>query len=741
MMKKIIILVVFTLVFNCISIAQTGQGVTLQLTSPTSFVPTTVDSTSYLELIFTNSVNSQQIVTFSNLSLPFDMQNSITIDALDSDTIQMLFTPTSTGNFSDSLIWNADIFGSGLFEVNGEGVQVILSSSTDSLNLGTISVGTNVTDSFMLSNTGTGTMHISNISSSNPYFSVSPTSGFITQGSSMYISVTFSALLSGLSISTLSIESNDPNSPIYNVNVQGTGVSELSGFICNDTLLLANSPFTLTNDLIVNDSCSLLIEAGVVIDGGGYSFVKMGDLSAIGTISDSIILFNFKSVYFTNSNNSDTLNYIRIGKNTSDSDSLDVSKFVYGQNDESFLSNVRINTDVFNSKSLSSENFNDNVFPSSWYRNDVTNVYATSNVLYFYTGDQWSNNYAETEEYLCLSNNINVEFDLYVSSHQYGYFNFYYRLNGGGWTSLFSTYTFNGLKSENITVSPGDRIEFKFLKYRYYTYSSLATVDNFKVDDGILTNTYNKVTVNNSELFTNISTDTSMVFNNTNIKSHNTGITINNGDLSMTNCVLEGGDGNAITSNGNSTNIILNNTTINDFDDYGIYSKSDTSIINLNNSSINGITGGSANDGIWSDGNNIEISLYDSEISGYSNSMGIHASGSNVVINSQYSFITDNGYGIYTTQPSVEINISSSMISYNSYYGIYTTGKINLNYTNITFNESTGIYLGGSNFSNITNSIIWGNNVNNYQQIYTYSGVTSITYSSVQGLDAYSFGF
>ena len=63
-MKNLISLLAFTFVFNFISFGQTGQGVTLQLSSPTSFVPTTVDSTSYLELIFTNSVNSQQIVTF-----------------------------------------------------------------------------------------------------------------------------------------------------------------------------------------------------------------------------------------------------------------------------------------------------------------------------------------------------------------------------------------------------------------------------------------------------------------------------------------------------------------------------------------------------------------------------------------------------------------------------------------------------------------------------------------------------
>jgi hypothetical protein len=173
-MKKITSLLVFIALLSFTSIAQTGQGVTLQLSSPTSFSPTNVDSTSYLELIFTNSVNSQQIVTFSNLSLPFDIQSSITIDALDSDTIQMSFSPTLSGNFSDSLIWNANIFGSGLFEVNGEGVQVLLNVDNDTILFGSTPIGNSVDLWNNIYNNGTGTMNITQILSSNSDFSVSP---------------------------------------------------------------------------------------------------------------------------------------------------------------------------------------------------------------------------------------------------------------------------------------------------------------------------------------------------------------------------------------------------------------------------------------------------------------------------------------------------------------------------------------------------------------------------------------
>ena len=43
-----------------------------------------------------------------------------------------------------------------------------------------------------------------------------------------------------------------------------------------------------------------------------------------------------------------------------------------------------------------------------------------------------------------------------------------------------------------------------------------------------------------------------------------------------------------------------------------------------------------------------------------------------------------------------------------------SSGQVNSNYSNITFNEDDGVYLTGNNFSNIKNSIIWGNDVVNY---------------------------
>ena len=56
---------------------------------------------------------------------------------------------------------------------------------------------------------------------------------------------------------------------------------------------------------------------------------------------------------------------------------------------------------------------NDNIFPTNWYRNNASYVRCYNEQLYLDNGSGWSTYYAETDEYLCLDNNIYVEYDLY----------------------------------------------------------------------------------------------------------------------------------------------------------------------------------------------------------------------------------------------------------------------------------------------------------------------------------------
>ena len=119
-----------------------------------------------------NTLPVINIVSFTGLNTPFSISpNPISIPADDSVIVDISFNPTSLGTFTDTLDFAGSIFGGGQIILNGEGVLVVITTSTDSLNVGSISLGTSITDSLMVYNTGTGgTMAITNISSNNIKF-------------------------------------------------------------------------------------------------------------------------------------------------------------------------------------------------------------------------------------------------------------------------------------------------------------------------------------------------------------------------------------------------------------------------------------------------------------------------------------------------------------------------------------------------------------------------------------------
>jgi hypothetical protein len=474
-MKKIVSLLLISLLLNVSLLAQTGQGVTLNLSSPTSFNPTTVDSTSQIDLIFTNSVNSSQIVTFSNLSNPFDIQGTLTLGASETDTIQMSFTPTSTGQFSDTLIWNADIFGSGLFEVNGEGVQVLLDVDNDTILFGSTPIGNSVDLGTNIYNNGTGTMNITQILSSNSDFSVSPNgANTLAQGGSLSLLITHAPSISGISNGFISVYSNDPNNPVYDIYVEGTGISEISGDLCG-SLFANSSPFTLTGDININDSCVLYLEPGVTINGNGYNLYCAGKLIANGTSSDSI--------HFENFNRIDIL----------DNDSLNYCSFNFSQSKfksfyEDFSSNSYEN--YFNNLGPT---YNQTYWYTHHYNNDELQLYACTNTS---TAEIWTDPILVNGDRCIFSIDYRSE---YLNSSNY--FEVYYQKNTDGWVLAetinsssggFYGYQnrykdgtleidFNALGVGGI-IENGDNVSVKFLLKKVNNNCPSIYLDNMKIN-------------------------------------------------------------------------------------------------------------------------------------------------------------------------------------------------------------------------------------------------------------------
>ena len=139
-MKYIFTIILSIFLLNNIN-AQTGIGIVTYNNNPQDFGAINVDSTESINLVFLNTVAAPQTITFSGLSAPFSIaSNTLSVPANDSATISIFFNPTTVGNFSDQLDWSGSIFGSGSLNLHGEGVQVSISVSTDTLNLGNTSI-------------------------------------------------------------------------------------------------------------------------------------------------------------------------------------------------------------------------------------------------------------------------------------------------------------------------------------------------------------------------------------------------------------------------------------------------------------------------------------------------------------------------------------------------------------------------------------------------------------------------
>jgi len=308
-MKRVITICLIVLTSSFTITAQTtGNGVVAQINSPYTFTPTTVDSTTTITIQFNNTVNSGQDVWFTGLSAPFSVSiDTITIAGNDSATIDVSFTPTSLGVFTDTLDFDGSIYvQNGELVLNGEGVQVNIATSTDTVDFGSLPLGSATSQTVTIYNNGTGTMNVSSITCNNPAVSFSQSTMQISQGGSSTITLTYTPINSGYLNATISIASNDPNTPVYDITAIGAAVSEVSGIACG-TWYAANSPYILTDNIVVPDTCTLIIEPGVEVLLQDNIFRINGTLQAEGTLTDSI-KFN-GGTFFVDSANLNNMRY------------------------------------------------------------------------------------------------------------------------------------------------------------------------------------------------------------------------------------------------------------------------------------------------------------------------------------------------------------------------------------------------------------------------------------------------
>ena len=708
-MKNYILIILLSVITVGDLFSQIGNGVTMTLNNGFSIGPVSVNDTAFIDVTISNSVNASQDVIFtisndtaSQLGYCFMHENIVNIGPLSDTTLRIFFTSNETGYFWFNLSWNASIFGGGETFITAESTQAILSLDTDVIYLGSYSLGQTVISSFDIYNNGTGTLLISNISSSNEFFELDSVflSSYdisnisISQNESLMVTFSYSATSSGNHSAIFSIESNDDDNPLTNVSVYATSVSNIQGELCSEslTLNLENSPYTLIGDVSIPSSCNLTIEGGVQIDGQGqYDFIVDGKIDTYNNENDSI--------YFTNIENLE----IR--------DSLySLNRFSFNQinrlsfTDIDSLSNSYVHSEnLYIGNDFSLNNFHPKLGyqPSGWsvdYTFGSYNPYSASEYISIYSyhdQNSYGVNRLRTNNYTVTSEDIHLTFTyrpyrIEISGH----FRVYYQINGLDWHEIFvqnqndnnpdNNYYTITLSDESFNnVNIGDQISFIF------------EADNYNTTN----NSYDEV------------------------------------DIHLRSFILGGVDG------GSEKNSYIHNTK---FLGESIYLNNTTQIKNSNinldksayiNSSLSCINSNFRTDSsaIISFNNNSLLDFYNCSITSIFHD-GIKT---NSNLNLKYSIISNCQASGIKFFGENEININSSMISYNGGIGINTSSKVNINYSNITFNGGIGIYLKGNNFSNIKNSIVWGNDISNYTQVQTNGGITSITYSSVQGLNAY----
>jgi hypothetical protein len=828
----------------------TGNGVTISMNPLYTFNQTIVDSTTSTIVTVSNSLGADQIVSFENIGEPFNIsENPIIISANSDQEITFSFTPNSIGFYSDTLDFSGNIFGGGQIIFNGEGIQVDIEVSDESVFLDTVSIGQSNSYDVTIFNYGTGELVIDSIVvNGSDELSVNPTSLIVSEEGSETITLTYSPINSGDFENSISIFSNDPADTEYVINISAVGISQVSGEACG-TWTFTNSPYELVGDIVIPDSCSLIIEPGVTVDLNSFNFSVYGGLTVLGNESDSITLIGGR-LFISEEASIDSISSLKYVYEFFNPDTTN-----YG--DLNYVENWTVNSSYQNYSNFSNSGgiYLQTYTSSSNYNNNQYEIHKDDPFVVAETGFyRISSEYRPTYQETAISNR---EYRIYA----------YYKINDDEWSEFFRSHDspyfgdYENFASEIIFLEEGDELDIYFYNYStsdyyrrvYFRNTILSKVSGFEgtaylndceslnplnnyeysyvSEDGIDLNCID-IGFNNSfedqEESANSFSANYAFYETENIiipesgtyfiefdimrnkvdheTRHDVYYKLNNSDWILfingnfynntygSSSLSESSWRKEIRSLGNfnqgdevtfkfqvsrggsysNTNydeisikidnirffydiqnsilfseqsLSINNSTI----ESPIYTTNDYSSLEINSSSLySAMTFGKNSNinfnnvkvenslltAIETFGDNAVVDCYNVFI--LNNFNGISTNGDNSDISITYSKIVNNeNFGVKTSGTNSKIYLNNSLISSNGGYGVSSRSQVNSNYSNITFNDKFGFYFSGNSFNNIKNTIVWGNDIIDYKQINTVSGVTSITYSSVQGLGAY----
>lgn len=142
-----------------------------------------------------------------------------------SEIFYITFSPLVDGLQSGNIYFNHDAANmQNIVTVSGTGVSSKFSINLNNIDFGEVRNGTTKTDFVIITNTGTASLNISDIISSNEVFTVDPESASIAPGATMKIFVTFAPLVDGLQNGIIYFNHDALNMQNM-ITVSGTGIS------------------------------------------------------------------------------------------------------------------------------------------------------------------------------------------------------------------------------------------------------------------------------------------------------------------------------------------------------------------------------------------------------------------------------------------------------------------------------------------------------------------------------------
>ncbi len=273
---------------NVLSLSGTGTAATVTLSSnpsSMSFLNVNAGSSSSQSATITNSGNTSVSVSqvtvnakdfkVSGITAPF------TLTAGQSAAMSVSFSPSTSESITGNIEVSSSQGATAVISVSGNGLQPGLTIVPSSASFGDVTVGSPATQAIQLSNSGTGTLSVTQVSAAGSGFSTGTLSLPITLGSgqSTSINAQFAPASAGTASGSLTIVSNAPNSPAV-VAMSGTGVASTQvltfsstnlGFGNVNTGSSSTQSVTVTNSGNTSVSISQITEsgAGFTLSGAG----------------------------------------------------------------------------------------------------------------------------------------------------------------------------------------------------------------------------------------------------------------------------------------------------------------------------------------------------------------------------------------------------------------------------------------------------------------------------------------